>query len=148
METNIQTISQQIEAKRAEIYALINSIDIDANYHLEDEDLTSADNIRDTLDNSNAFDVEIIYYSRAIEYLSKHDSSLKISLSLAHEMGFSLDKLNSETLASILATENVKEDFSDIERELDELCEELQTLIEEEEAAEEETEEEEEEEEN
>ena len=61
-------------------------------------------------------------------------------------MGFSLDKLNSETLASILASENVKEDFSGIERELDELCEELQTLIEEEEAAEEETEEEEEEE--
>ncbi len=144
METNIQTISQQIEAKKAEIYALINSIDIDANYHLEDEDLTSADNIRDTLDNSNAFDVEIIYFSNAIEYLSKHDSSLIISLGLAHEMGFSLDKLNSETLASILATENVKEEFSTIERELDELCEELQTLIEEEETEEEEEEEEEE----
>ena len=146
MEATTQTISQQIEAKRAEIYALVNSIDIDANYHLEDDDLTSADNIRDTLEDSNAFEVEIIYYTTAIEYLRKHDSSLRTSLGLAHEMGFSLDKLNSETLASILASENVKEDFSGIERELDELCEELQTLIEEEEAAEEETEEEEEEE--
>jgi hypothetical protein len=146
METTYQTISQQIEAKRAEIYALVNSIDIDANYHLEDEDLTSADNIRETLEDSDAFNIEIIYHSNAIEYLRKHDPSLETSLSLAHYMGFSLDKLNSETLASILASENVREDFSGIERELDELCEELQTLIEEEEAAEEETEEEEEEE--
>ena len=146
MEATTQTISQQIEAKRAEIYALVNSIDIDANYHLEDDDLTSADNIRETLEDSDAFNIEIIYHSNAIEYLRKHDPSLETSLGLAHEMGFSLDKLNSETLASILASENVREDFSGIERELDELCEELQTLIEEEEAAEEETEEEEEEE--
>ena len=44
---------------------------------------------------------EIIYYSRAINYLAENDSSLVDSLALAHEFGFSLDKLNSETLATI-----------------------------------------------
>ena len=44
---------------------------------------------------------EIIYYNRAIEYLSEHDWSLRESLSLANDFGFSCENLSSETLATI-----------------------------------------------
>lgn len=50
---------------------------------------------------------DIIYYSRAIEYLAENDASLVDSLALAHEYGFTLDKLNSETLATILYQHNL-----------------------------------------
>ena len=50
---------------------------------------------------------DIIYYSRAIEYLSENDASLVDSLALAHEYGFTLDKLDSETLATILYQHNL-----------------------------------------
>lgn len=50
---------------------------------------------------------EITYYSRAIEYLSENDSSLVDSLALANEYGLTLDKLNSETLATILYQHNL-----------------------------------------
>jgi hypothetical protein len=49
---------------------------------------------------------EVIYYSNAIEYLKENDPSLNESLELANDMGFSLDKINSEVLASLLKTEN------------------------------------------
>ncbi len=44
---------------------------------------------------------EIIYYARAIEYLSKNDPSLMESLELAHEYGYAVEKLNSEVLATL-----------------------------------------------
>ena len=44
---------------------------------------------------------EIIYYYKAIKYLSENDASLNESLELAFDMGFSLENLNSETLATI-----------------------------------------------
>ena len=50
---------------------------------------------------------DIIYYSRAIEYLSENDASLVDALALAHEYGFTLDKLNSENLATILYQHNL-----------------------------------------
>jgi len=44
---------------------------------------------------------EIIYYHRAIKYLSENDASLRESLELAHDLGCSLENLSSETLATI-----------------------------------------------
>tara|TARA_B110000285_G_scaffold213287_1_gene257488 strand:+ start:358 stop:744 length:387 start_codon:yes stop_codon:yes gene_type:complete len=44
---------------------------------------------------------EIIYYNKAMEYLSEHDWSLRESLSLAHDFGFQIENLTSETLATI-----------------------------------------------
>jgi K+/H+ antiporter YhaU regulatory subunit KhtT len=84
---------------------------------------------------NNAFDVEIIYHSTAIDYLQKNDPSLRESMGLASEMGFSLDKLNSEVLASILASEYARTDFEELESEVSDLIEEL---LEEEESEEEE----------
>ena len=44
---------------------------------------------------------EIIYYNRAIKYLAENDSSLRESLSLASDLGYTLENLSSETLATI-----------------------------------------------
>jgi len=44
---------------------------------------------------------EIIYYSKAVNYLLENDASLRESLDLANDLGFTLDNLNSETLATI-----------------------------------------------
>ncbi len=60
---------------------------------------------------SGFFDVEIIYYSKAMDYLREHDTSLKESLEIAAEMGFSLDYLNSECLASFHASRKKENDF-------------------------------------
>jgi hypothetical protein len=53
---------------------------------------------------------EIIYYANAIEYLAKNDQSLAESLSIANDYGYDLEKLNSEVLASLLASQNNLED--------------------------------------
>ena len=55
---------------------------------------------------------EVVYYSAAIKYLSENDPSLYESLSLAEEYGFTLDKLNSETLATILLQSNLSQELA------------------------------------
>lgn len=114
-----------------------NLSDIDIRYHLKDEDFENVEELEEILQDANAFDKEIIYYSNAIEYLRENDPSLRNSLELAHDMGYTADKLNSEILASILATDNARDEFREIENELEALIEtyleELEQLEEEEE---------------
>jgi intracellular sulfur oxidation DsrE/DsrF family protein len=119
-------------------FLISTKIDIDFQYFLDKEDFTTAQEIEEILSDAGAFDVEIIYYSRAIEFLRENDPSLRNSLEIASNMGFDVKNLNSEILASLLASELIRDEFSDIFTELDELCQE----IEEEEAEEEEEEEE------
>jgi len=64
----------------------------------------------DLLD-SGFFNVEIIYYYKAMEYLKENDCSLSESIEIASEMGFSLENLNSEALASIHASRQREEIF-------------------------------------
>ena len=125
--------------KVAEFLSLNTCSDIDYHYHLEGTEFNTADDVRDILEDAGALDIEIIYYTKAMEYLMNEDTSLTESLKLAHDMGFTAESLNSETLASILATERAREAFYSIENELQDLIDEL----EEEEQNEEETEEEE-----
>ena len=64
---------------------------------------------------------EIIYYSRALEYLSENDPSLVESLSLASEMCLELSSLNSETLATLHWQNHLSEALADVEDEINEL---------------------------
>lgn len=102
-----------------QIEKLLSNIDIDVS--LQDEEIESFDELREYLEDNNYFDVEIIYYSNAMEYLTEHDNSLQESLSIASDMGCSLEHLNSETLASLLASQNVRNDFEDLENEIEDL---------------------------
>lgn len=93
----------------------LNRIGIDIN--LEEIEISSKDELRDYLDNNDYFNIEIIYYVNAIEYLKNNDGSLKESLGLASEYGYSLENLSSEILASIHASDKVREDFEDLDLE-------------------------------
>ena len=79
------------------------------------EKTTCYEDFEEYLENSNVFDVDIIYYSTAMEYLAENDASLKESLELANELGYSLDNLSSEVLASLHASNKLREDFAEID---------------------------------
>ncbi len=90
--------------------------EIDLPYFAEDCD--SFEELRDSIDDGGGFDVEIIYYSNAIDYLKVNDSSLRESLEIAAEYGYEVDSLNSEILASLLASKNAREEFDELESEI------------------------------
>ena len=76
----------------------------------EDNDITNAD---------------VIYYSNAIKYLSENDPSLNDSLEIAQEYGYTIDKINSELLASLLMTRNNEEEYSSFIDSVISECEDL-----------------------
>ena len=90
------------------------SIDIEWSHYLDFDEININDlsnDIRDQVEESQALDVEIIYYSNAIEYLSENDPSLQKSMLIAFEFGYDMANLNSEILASILASQKLRNDF-------------------------------------
>ena len=98
--------------------------------NIEDIDIENAyDSIYEKIEDNNGFDIEIIYYSNAIAYLKENDPSLNESLEIAAEYGFELKNLNSEVLASLLASRNSRDEFYELQSEIDEffqdLCDEL-----------------------
>ncbi len=115
--------------------------EIDYRYHLDNEDFEDFDDIRNILEEAGAFNVDIIYYSRAIEYLSNNDASLNRSLALAEDMGYTPGNLNSELLASLLASEIERENFEEMESEVTDLIDGYEEDEDEEEDEEETTEE-------
>jgi hypothetical protein len=82
------------------------------------------------IEDNQGFDSEIIYYSRAIEYLQENDPSLRNSLEIASEYGYEVSNLNSEILASLLASQNIREDFYKLEDEITEFFDETREEIE------------------
>ena len=78
--------------------------------------------IYDELRDNGFFDVEIIYYYKAIEYLQDNDSSLCESLEIATEFGYTTENLNSELLASLHASQQRMDKFwQDVGPELDKI---------------------------
>jgi hypothetical protein len=91
---------------------------VDFTGFLSGEDFTTFEEVRDLLENNNALNIEIIYYSDAMRYLMQNDNSLRNSLDLAADFGYELKNLNSETLASLLASENARNEFYELESEI------------------------------
>jgi hypothetical protein len=129
----MKTLTQE---QKDSITKFLNDLDIDITItdyvNAEDIDIENAyEYILEALQENGGFNVEIIYYARAMEYLKENDPSLQESLGIADEFGFSLDSLNSETLASLLASRNAEEQFFELQSEIDEffqdLCDELET---------------------
>ena len=104
---------------------LSEKIDIDFNYFLDFNEHTTFDEIIDVLSDNNAFEQEVIYYATAIKYLQENDPSLSESMEIASEYGFTLENINSEVLASLLKTQNVREDFSELETEIEDFLTDL-----------------------
>jgi hypothetical protein len=99
---------------------LLNSLTID-NVDLQyfaSSDHTSAQDLYDSIEEGDGFNVEIIYYYNAIQYLKDNDNSLRESLEIAHEYGYEAKNINSELLASLLASQNARNEWSEIEAKI------------------------------
>ena len=126
-----------MKTRNERIEEFLNSLNTDVDImscigEVENIDFENAfSSIYSLVDDNNGFDIEIIYYSRAMEYLSENDASLMESLAIASDMGYDPVNLNSEILASLLASQNVREEFNDLENEIDsfflDIVEEIET---------------------
>lgn len=90
-------------------YNKVENIDIDDPY----------ESIFKMIEDGGGFSVDIIGYGQANEYLMKHDTNLRESHSLAKDMGFDLNNIDIETLASVLASQNATNDFYKLKDEIE-----------------------------
>lgn len=124
MKTKIENFLRELDTE-VDVLGLVDIDNIDYN--------DAFNSIYEMIEDNNGFDIEIIYYSNAIEYLSNNDPSLSESLEIASEMGFTVDGLNSEILASLLASQNARAEFFELQNEIDYFFLELELEDEEEE---------------
>lgn len=99
-------------------------LEFNINEYLSDEDLGELrdyDELYEILEDAGAFDIEIIYYYKALKYLMQNDTSLTISMGIADEMGYKTKDLNSELLASLLVSQHARFEFDDYRDEINEL---------------------------
>ena len=112
----------------------MEALDFDACECLNPSDLENGtDYVMETLEEHVRETSDIIYYSRAIEYLSEHDASLRRSLELADELGYKPADLNSELLASLLNENETLAELWRIRDEVEELVDERNEIEEDEE---------------
>ena len=128
MNTTNQTRNEKIETFFAELDKridindnLINYVDIDA---IDNDDAFTS--IYEMIEENYGFNIEIIYYSNAIKYLQENDPSLRESLEIAAEYGYEVKNLNSEVLASLLKSQNVRDEFLYFRDEINEFFESLE----------------------
>ena len=110
--------------------------EIDVSYFVDIDNIdhnNSFDSICQMIEENNGFDIEITYYSNAISFLAENDPSLQESLEIAAEYGFEVQNLNSEILASILASKLARDEFYELETEINDFFDELEEEEEEEE---------------
>lgn len=104
----------------------IDNLDLIDYVNIDDIDLSDAyQSIYGMIDDNGGFNVEIIYYSKAIDYLSENDPSLRESFRIADDCGYNLTDLSSEVLASLLASEICRDDFSALETYIEDFFNEL-----------------------
>ena len=115
------------EEKRVDL--LVEFIDtlsvdgVDLPYHIDWDNTDTVedfDDLTEMLVDSGAFNIEVIYYGSAMEYLTKNDTSLTRSLGLAHEFCYTPDNINSELLASLIKSEDAREEWDEYESQADE----------------------------
>ena len=128
MNTTETTRNEKIETFFAELDKVIDLNDNLINYiDIESIDATSAFNsIYEMIDENDGFNCEVIYYSNAIKYLQENDPSLKESFEIASELGYETKNLNSEILASLLKSQNVRDEFLELRDEINEFFESLE----------------------
>jgi len=69
---------------------------------------------------------EIIYYSKAMKFLSENDNSLTYSMEIASDLGYTTENINSELLATLLHQEFLKEEFSEYSGDIENFIEEYE----------------------
>ena len=117
MKTKIENFLSELNTE----IDVLNYVDID-----NIDTVSPFNSICEMIEDNNGFDIEIIYYYKAMEYLSNNDNSLRDSLEIADELGYNVSDLNSEILASLLASKLVREEFCELEGEITDFFEELE----------------------
>ena len=117
IETFFAELDKQIELNDN----IINYVDIDS---IDNDDAFTS--IYDMIYDNGGFDIEVIYYSNAIKYLQENDPSLRESLEIASDFGYDIKNINSELLASLLKSQNIRDEFSDFRDEINEFFESLE----------------------
>ncbi len=105
-----QTIQNRL-SELCEYYALDDPFNYLQEDFVDDIHEYTADEIQEELQDNGYFNVEIIYYYKAMQYLLEHDTSLTESLEYAAELGYETQNLNSETLASLHASRDRENKF-------------------------------------
>jgi len=99
--------------------------EIDIMYFIDADEVKSFDDVYEAIDNDGGFNVEVIYYTAAMEYLMERDPSLRESVGIAEEYGYTPSNITSEVLASLLASRECREEFMRYEDEITEFFNEL-----------------------
>jgi hypothetical protein len=118
MKTRVEKIEDFLRGLNVENLDILNYVDA--------EEVNDFDDVYEAIDNANGFDVEIIYYRSAMEYLTQNDTSLRESLEIASDMGFQVSDLSSEVLASLLASRECRDGFSSYKDEIDDFFNDLE----------------------
>ena len=95
-----------------------NNLDIDIDY-IYDENKDFDQLNEDVIQYIN--ESRIIYYSKAIAYLSDNDASLYESLEIAKEYGYTIEDLNSELLATLLYQQNFTNEWYNISEQVEQI---------------------------
>lgn len=115
--------------RQQKIDEFLKSIDFEnceISYYCENAEVNSFEDVEQAIECANGFDVEIIYYATAMNYLIENDPSLRESLELANNFGYSLKNLNSELLASLLASQNCRDEFYMLKDKIEDFFTELE----------------------
>lgn len=118
----MQMTTKQLEKVLETIKELEKNYDFNdyVENYIDKDELKECEDVQDIVDllekaneDRKITDTEVIYYSNAIEYLKQNDPSLREALEIAKEYGYwdNLDRLNSEILASMLASRNNLDDW-------------------------------------
>lgn len=113
MKTQIENFLKDIQIENLYILDYVNIDEIDYN--------NAYDSIYEMIEENCGFDVEIIYYTNACDYLREHDPSFRDSIQIALDLGYhEYANINSEFLASLHASEKTKTDFEYYEDQINE----------------------------
>lgn len=127
METRAEKIEnflREISVENLDMSYLLSNLDFDS--------INSFDDVVDAIDNEGLFNVDIVYYASAMDYLRENDPSLQECMRIASEFGYPTERLNSELLASLLASETVRDEFHEYRNDIEEFFDELEDDVDEE----------------
>ncbi len=105
---------------------LTTELDLQYNYQ---DDMTFGE-FEDAIDTYIRESSDVIYYSKAMEFLQEHDPSLRESLGLASDLGYDPSDLNSEILATLLNQQKLFEEWSELSSEIEEYFDEYEKYLE------------------
>ena len=119
--TELSDLQQEQSEKIDELEDLLN--DFEVGYEVGDSYRSIEESVLTRISER-----EITYYSNAMEYLTNNDTSLRESLDLADEMGYTPSQLNSEILATLLLQRELTDNWYEVQDEVEELIEAIDNL--------------------